>query len=379
MAELTDRGRQTTLNLGRRLRHLYRHQLGFLPETISDVNMVYLRSSPWPRTLDSLQQVFTGLYPPAKRDRTVARPMIVTRRLEEEILMPNEDHCERFIQLAKAFSKRTADRCEYRRVGKTLPRSCKSASGNQSPEMEYLNTLLQTWMPSQRRVAVDSTPKLHGIWDTINATLATPGPPTRLPPEFYDARARTIIDRIVTEEEYAGFKESNEYRTVGIGALLGEVVQRMVCNSHESIKPQVSPQPNQSADMGGGNHANPKVALFGCHDSTLAAILASLGALEGENNTWPQYTSSLAIELFHDSEPAAPAQHEHSVEPPAKQGQQQYVRIRYNDSPITIPGCRPPGRHFAGDESFCSLVSQTRQDSSKELGDRFWRPILTEA
>ena len=112
MAEITDRGRQTTLDLGRRLRHLYVHDLAFLPDTIRDTNMVYLRSSPWPRALDSLQQVFTGLYPPEKRDGAFHRPTIVTRRLDEETLMPNEDFCERFIQLAKAYSRRTADRCE---------------------------------------------------------------------------------------------------------------------------------------------------------------------------------------------------------------------------------------------------------------------------
>ena len=114
MAELTDQGRQTTLNLGRRLRHLYVHQLGFLPGMIRDANMVYLRSSPWPRALDSLQQVFTGLYPPCKVDRAFPRPTIVTRRLVDETLMPNEDYCARFIQLAKAYSRRTANRCKSR-------------------------------------------------------------------------------------------------------------------------------------------------------------------------------------------------------------------------------------------------------------------------
>ena len=112
MAELTDQGRLTTLNLGRHLRHLYVGQLGFLPETIDDVDMVYLRCSAWPRALNSLQQVFTGLYPPGKRDSAFGRPTIVTRRLQEETLMPNEDFCPRFIQLAKAFSRRTADRCK---------------------------------------------------------------------------------------------------------------------------------------------------------------------------------------------------------------------------------------------------------------------------
>ncbi len=112
MAELTDKGRQTTLSLGRRLHHLYVHQLDFLPNLDSDPNMIYLRPSPWPRTLESLQQVFTGLYPTDKRNPAFPRPTIVMRRPVDKTLMPNEDHCERFIQSAKAFSKRTAHRCK---------------------------------------------------------------------------------------------------------------------------------------------------------------------------------------------------------------------------------------------------------------------------
>ena len=41
--ELTDRGRETTLQLGQRLRHLYIHQLGFLPENLGTQSEYYLR------------------------------------------------------------------------------------------------------------------------------------------------------------------------------------------------------------------------------------------------------------------------------------------------------------------------------------------------
>lgn len=34
-----------------------------------------------------------------------------------------------------------------------------------------------------------------------------------------------------------------------------------------------------------------------------------------------------------------------------------YVRLQYNDKPITLPFCKQPGRHLPGDESFCSLLS----------------------
>ncbi|KAJ2977373.1 hypothetical protein NUW58_g7831 [Xylaria curta] len=39
--------------------------------------------------------------------------------------------------------------------------------------------------------------------------------------------------------------------------------------------------------------------------------------------------------------------------------QDYYVRLRYNDEVVTIPGCRAPGKHLDGDESFCTLVSKS--------------------
>ena len=34
-----------------------------------------------------------------------------------------------------------------------------------------------------------------------------------------------------------------------------------------------------------------------------------------------------------------------------------YVRVRYNDEPVRIPGCRPAGKHYDDDETLCTLVS----------------------
>lgn len=36
-----------------------------------------------------------------------------------------------------------------------------------------------------------------------------------------------------------------------------------------------------------------------------------------------------------------------------------FVRIRYNDKVMSVPGCKPDGKHLEGDESFCTLVSKT--------------------
>lgn len=258
--------------------------------------------------------------------------------------------------------------------------------------MEYLNKLWSKWMPENKRVAVDSHPRLSGIMDTINATLAH-GPATKLPSEFYDKKAREIVEKIAVDEWYGGYKENSEYRRLGIGPLLGDVVDRMVSTAVENgwRSNVVSSKPGSSVPI--------KFAMSGCHDTTLAAILASLGAY---NEKWPPFTSSVAIELFSradepQSSPApsnttsntstsgilsflkgskaAPEKSSGStarvplseLDESAKQKlRKHYVRIRYNDEPVRIPGCAAkPENHLPGDESFCTL------EAFKAIVDKF--------
>lgn len=358
MGWLTDVGRSSTYQLGRRLRNLYVDRLHFIPPTITSTNFMYLRSTPIPRAVESLHQTFSALYPPATRtpgpDGVFPPPTILTRVPADETLFPNDGNCRRFAALSRAFAQRAADRW------------------NTTQDMEYLNKLLGKWMPPDNpRIAVDSHPRLSGVMDTINATLAH-GPETKLPKEFYDAKARQIIEKVAVDEWFTGYKESREYRMLGVGSLMGDIVARMVGSAEQ------------------GRDARVKLGLSGCHDTTLAGILASLGALEpGE---WPPFTSHIAIEMFRksatsttlasgaESSPAAPSKQgrlsslfsgsfgrtpnaigrrpteELSPKEVGKLGDY-YVRLRYNDEPVTIPGCKLPGNHLEGDETFCTLVS----------------------
>lgn len=357
--ELTDRGRSTTLALGHRLRHLYVDQLGFMPNTLQNTDGIYLRATPIPRALESLQQAFSGLYPADKRSPNFPPPTIVQRSPADETLYPNEGGCKRFAQLAKAFAERAAQRW------------------NDTDDMKYLNKVLGKWMPaSSPKVAVDSHPRLSGIMDTINATKAH-GPDTKLPKEFYDEKALSNIDKIVVEEWFAGYEESKEYRMLGIGALMGDIVGRMV----ESTK---------------GGASSVRLALSGCHDTTLAGALCSLGAFKGEK--WPPFTSHIAFELFRNSGAGVTGataasqqggkltvtqstgwwqslfgsptntlfgQQPDTTRKPAgelnaREKQQldgYYVRIRFNDRIMQVPACQLAGNHFEGDKSLCTLVS----------------------
>jgi acid phosphatase len=275
--------------------------------------------------------------------------------------------------------------------------------------MEYLNKLLSKWMPeTSKRVAVDSHPRLSGIMDTINSTLAH-GPETRLPREFYDDKGRKIIEKIGVEEWFSGYQESQEYRSLGIGSLMGDVVARMVGsvekNGNDGLL-EIGGEDGSTGDGRGGEKAI-KLGLSGCHDTTLAAVLASLGTFGGE--PWPPYTSHIALELFKKSdfeqsqvsakrkfEKVTPvklsgdlktskgwfgrifgggsmAEEQGSAYQPLGIARQKvddlkesdrskldgyFVRIRYNDKVMTIPGCKPTGKHLDGDESFCTLVRE---------------------
>ncbi|KAJ5359647.1 uncharacterized protein N7496_012060 [Penicillium cataractarum] len=384
--ELTDKGRETTYALGTRLRRLYVDQLGFMPEIKSDTEDMYLRATPIPRALESLQQAFWGMYPTSARTQDFPPPVIVARSVSEETLFPNEGNCRRFRQLARLFADRAATRW------------------NDSEQMDYLNKLWSKHMPeSSPKVAVDAHPRLSGIMDTINATDAH-GPATRLPSEFYDKKGRAILDRIAVEEWFAGYNESSEYRKLGIGALMGDVVDRMVSTAVDGG------WRSESAASGSGipeAGKSIKFAMSGCHDTTLAAILSSVGGFQDES--WPPFTSSVAIELFSQaasnnidagntleefSSPSVSAKKpgvlssllgggksaskqptpSETARTPATSFPEEtrdtlrkhYVRIRYNDRPVRIPGCAAKAEnHLPGDDTFCTL------DAFKEIVDKF--------
>jgi acid phosphatase len=396
LGELTDKGRQTTYALGARLRHLYVDQLKFMPSILSSADSIYLRATPLTRAIESMQQAFWGMYPLTFRTASFPPPTIVTRTLADETLFPDDGNCRRFAQLSRAFAQRAAGRW------------------NESDEMAYLNRLIGKWMPeSSPQVAVDSHPRLSGIMDTINSSLAH-GPETRLPKEFYDEKGRMIIEKIGVEEWFSGYAENREYRKLGIGGLVGDIVERM-CATIDGSRLSVNDigRKNSRTDKGHGGEERIRFAMSGCHDTTLAALLTSLGAFDGES--WPPFTSHVAVEMFRKKSEVLPKAPTAALTPTADMERQAlaskpgwlagmlglsstpkptvkpgpeissigrrphhslsasekarldgyYVRIRYNDKVMTVPGCRPPGRHLEGDESFCTL------EAFKRIADGF--------
>lgn len=365
-----------------------------MPKLISDSDMIYLRATPIPRALESVQQAFYGFYPPSARTADFPPPTIITRTPADETLFPNDGNCRRFAHLSRAFANRAAQRW------------------NETEDMQYLSKLFTKWMPGNHPVAVDSHPRLSGIMDTINATDAH-GPATKLPKEFYDPKARAIIDKIGVEEWFEGYKESAEYRMLGIGGLMGDITSRMTGSVERNGNDGLLEVGGYDGDLGHGRggETDIKLALSGCHDTTLAACLTSLGAFEGEK--WPPFTSHIAFELFRkkarttatqplsDAPPSAGtlrisdekpqswwaswfgSSKSTNAPPPEPEGiarkpltdltpeqrnelRDYYVRIRYNDKIMQVPGCTPQGKHLEGDTTFCTLVGAHRSTQTLE-------------
>lgn len=249
------------------------------------------------------------------------------------------------------------------------------------------------------RVAVDSHPRLSGIMDTINATRAH-GPATRLPPQFYDQKALDIVEKVAVEEWFTGYNENVEYRKLGIGSLMGDIVDRMA-----NVALRGSWCSEVASSSATGCQVPIRFALTGCHDTTLAAILSSVGAFN--NMEWPPFTSSVAVELFAPNEQdqasdtsgteksdgkksilsllkKKPASSQQPAPPfsafsdiarvPLSEMddtqrealRQYYVRLRYNDQVMRVPGCVSKStNHLPGDDSFCTL------EAFKEIVDKF--------
>jgi acid phosphatase len=170
---------------------------------------------------------------------------------------------------------------------------------------------------------------------------------------------------------------------------MGDVVSRMAGNIEGQGNNGAHAIGGEDGSFGTGKGGEKpfKLALSGCHDTTLAAILTSLGAFENEK--WPPYTSHIAIEMFKKQSLQGQQPDRILAAPDTSKGwwarmfgsstalkgdagigrrkmdqlseteraklEDYYVRVRYNDKVMKIPGCKPSGKHLDGDDSFCTL------------------------
>ncbi|KAI9492688.1 histidine phosphatase superfamily [Zychaea mexicana] len=299
--QLTNLGRHSMATLGARLREIYVDRLKFLPD-IYDQSMVTIRSTDYQRTQESVQQLVAGgLYPADKRgDDFVLQ--IATRDPVVENMFPNPN-CYRLRQLAKEFKKEVDEKCK--------------------DKFESLTERLKNHVDS---VSLDSHPSANGILDTLVAARAHG---FELPVDIDDGVIRDLED-VVVLEWFHGVMRSDEARRLSTGRIVGEIRDRM---AEKAI---------------GVNDR--KLHVYSGHDTTVGPLLISLG---GFDNRWPPFSSSVIFELFKQKG-ASPSWTSRLFG-----GQEKgphFVRVRYNDKILELPGCQAAGDHHeSGDKSLCTF------------------------
>ncbi|OZJ05205.1 hypothetical protein BZG36_02461 [Bifiguratus adelaidae] len=306
--QLTNVGRHSMSKLGENLRQIYVDRLHYLPETWSP-NTLLIRSTDYSRTHDSvIQLVSGGLYPEGTRGKDF-EVQVYTRERDMEILYPNPN-CKRLRVLAKEF---------HAAVAKEFDPTFKKAAS--------------AWKDFVSEVSLDSHPSASGLLDTIYAAKAHGIP---LPKGLDDEQLFRELESSVTAEWFRGYEENAEMRRLGMGPLLGAMREHMV---------------NKVEGKSGNLHPDTKAAIYSGHDTTVAPLVISLGGFDGR---WPPFSSSVVIELLQDTTQSTSSWTSWLTR--KSNVDSHYVRVRYNDKLLNLPGCQAEGKHHAnGDKSLCTL------------------------
>jgi hypothetical protein len=109
------------------------------------------------RTLESMTQVFTGLYPP-EHTRTI--PNFCLRVVNLENLFPNDDFCAYLLSSFLTNKSRLKKLSEHYSV---------KAATEWDPKLKISSAAVKMWIPDG--ITVNGRPKALGILDTINSSM----------------------------------------------------------------------------------------------------------------------------------------------------------------------------------------------------------------
>ncbi|KAF9041275.1 histidine phosphatase superfamily [Panaeolus papilionaceus] len=328
LGELTDLGRQTTLNFGQNLRKLYVERLGFIPDKLSDTSQVYFRTTNIPRTTQSLQQIVRGLYPDEKCHENVYPPSS-NRNGKDENLIGNTYTCKRLEILQVSFAKAAAEAYNH--------------------TLERLDNKLSKYIDGNP-IRVDGKPRASGIMDTIRAAVAHG---IKVPPEFEDKHIVDTIEKAVVTEWFSGCKtpflvrrlvlkspssldKTEEVRRLGMGRLLADISKKM----------EKKVQKGDSDPL--------KILVHSTHDTAIAALCSTLDVFDEQ---WPAFTASITFELFEKPKFDNNAQQAQSILSRLGTGSQSehFVRMRYQNKDMALPICAEQGKHLEGHPEFCTF------------------------
>ncbi|KAI9478618.1 MAG: histidine phosphatase superfamily [Benjaminiella poitrasii] len=287
--QLTNLGRYRMNILGERIRDFYIKKLQFLPD-VYDQESIYVRSTEYNRTQESVQQLVAGgLYPEGKRPDNFMLKLHV-RDPRDDLMFPNPN-CYRLRMLAKEFNRSVSNMCQ--------------------DKFEALSKRFKNYV---EHISLDSHPSANGVLDTL---IAAKVHGYKLPKDIDDEKLLRELEEVVVKEWFHGNMVSEEVRRLSLGRLMGEIRDRMINKIDNAQEEKL------------------KLAIYSGHDTTVAPLLIILNAFD---DRWPPFGSAILFELFKQ-----------------KETNEHFVRVKYNEKTLKLPGCASKGDHKEGDSSLCTL------------------------
>ncbi|ORX78455.1 phosphoglycerate mutase-like protein [Anaeromyces robustus] len=258
--QLTQRGSEQHVELGKALKEIYVDKLKFIDEkSLSDL---YVRSTNVLRTQLSVQSLLSGFMP----NRTEAIP-IHTLPHEIETTFPNQNACP----VLKKLNQKIKNEENWK---------------NYIKKNTELKKKLDTYM------SYPLNDDNYGFQKYVDVFLARACHNMKLPCVEENCKYTTemlqqINDNADFEYGYIFSKaeHSKKYLTVGIGYFLREIINNMgstVGSKHDR-------------DLS----KTPSFYIFSAHDNSVAPIMGALGV---EPMEWPPYASNLIFELWKDND-----------------------------------------------------------------------------
>lgn len=334
IGQLTTIGQRAHYDLGQRLRKRYVVDLAFLPGSYSR-DALYVRSTDIDRTLMSATSQLMGLYPADNASSTydVREKFGHPPRHASAAGLPNG------VQPIPVHTVSTAHD-PMLLPGANCARHAQLASEKLASD-EFSNKVRDSRAFLDQLAALAGMPKdnepftMHQaarVWDTWFCCMSHDVPlPPGVTPDIVN-KAGDLANWLLDLSN-----RGQEVRRLRAGLTLNAVREYMLQTAAAAVRASTD-------STGDGTDSNiikaKKFVLFSAHDTTVAATLAAMGVFDGK---YPPYNSTLIWELWQNtSSPSSSDAQQHATRPSIIT----FVRVLYNDVPLTLPGCDSPDCEF---------------------------------
>ncbi|KAJ3390251.1 hypothetical protein HDU80_011317 [Chytriomyces hyalinus] len=337
--QLTDIGKATMHSFGASLRREYTDNLNFLPQILDPdfiANKLYVRSTGYVRTIESVQYLLAGLFPLHTRPLGKTGDILIHISARENMYI--DMGCKRLRQILEPFraaaKANTAE--ETARIMKKLE-SLFPDMGKKETAPVVSSTPGAPAEPlslAEKRAKQFNFREIDLFYDTFKCMSASSIPfPPGVTSSDMDSLSHIFMESFIggiadaATPSKSDLKTAHTVRKLLMGRFVGDLLHTM----DENIK-----NPKNGVKLG----------IFSGHDTTIGPLLVSLGLFEGETRAWPKFASNIAFEVLQDTKRNSNALNA------GDEGR--YVRVKYNGVAMGLEACKSKGSHYMGDPTLCT-------------------------